>query len=674
MISLHYPDGTIVSPKLLSQERFDWLSLQYHIHAPPYSSPPFLEALCSLLLRYHPLAATSSPKGWRLNQRHHMAMPRAITQVLHTSFSVTSELFTSPLNCSMLPGLTFCTPCKEDEAFGGVHDAFSFRWTGACYANPAPVPEDMHTAALHAIESARHSETPFLCFLALPSWERASWKSEDILYCQDIEILLRLWKGHLKLVPPEESLELPNPKLQPTDWPLDMVIVANAEGRSKWLSATALQEALVPAVRAVCQVPDQHLELFPPDARTRPTRPPRLYSHPVHPLPTPPLPSWGSQPSLGLCRTGLPPLELWSGQPDLRQVGKYTSPTDRPLHIVEICGGLATGLHAALRAGHAVASYSRADINPDALVAVRARLRRLHLKYPNQLPLSALTGWNTRLPFNANCLSPGVLRNFPNGIHWVVAGPPCQPYSHAGKHKGTRDPRSTALLNVARLIRLLEEVQPSGVGFILENVPGLHRHPEILDMLGPGVELDAPPGGSGTKRATRFRQNFMDPEALREAFDDLPAPNRSVNDLLRQHDISDWSTQAMVLGYNIARYDKYNEPGAPQIALPKLVCYPGSHAFRIKKGGPGPGMMFHLDELKEPDAAVAEVLLGFDVGDTAAEGLSDHQRRHLLGQCIDMNLLTWRIQTISPVPAPPTGHMEHSDPASPDYLTIEPSA
>ena len=31
------------------------------------------------------------------------------------------------------------------------------------------------------------------------------------------------------------------------------------------------------------------------------------------------------------------PRELWSqGQPDLRQVGRYTSPTDRPLHIVEI--------------------------------------------------------------------------------------------------------------------------------------------------------------------------------------------------------------------------------------------------------------------------------------------------------------------------------------------------
>ena len=229
-------------------------------------------------------------------------------------------------------------------------------------------------------------------------------------------------------------------------------------------------------------------------------------------------------------------------------------------------------------------------------MAARARLRRLHHRYPDQLPLSALKGWNTRLPFNANCLSPGVLRNFPEGIDWIIAGPPCQPYSSAGKHKGTRDLRSTTLLNVARLIRHLEEVQPAGVGFILENVPGVQRHPEILNMLGPGVELDAPPCGSGAKRATRFWQNLMDPEALQKAFDDLPALTRSVNDLLRRHGITNWSTQAMVPGHNVARYDKYNTLGAPQIALPKLVCFPGSHAFRVKNGRPGPGMMFRVTQ------------------------------------------------------------------------------
>ena len=200
----------------------------------------------------------------------------------------------------------------------------------------------------------------------------------------------------------------------------------------------------IPAVRAVCQVPDQHVELLPPDAKTRLTRPLRHHSH-ARPLPSRPLPSLGSQPSLGPHDTGLPPPELWPLQPDLRQVRRYTSPTDRPLHIVEICGGLATGLHAALRAGHVVASYSWADINPDALVAARARLRRLHHRYPDQLPLSALKGWNTRLPFNANCLSPGVLRNFPDtrvSTDGLLQAPHASPTQVPASTRGQETPKA----------------------------------------------------------------------------------------------------------------------------------------------------------------------------------------------------------------------------------------
>ena len=106
----------------------------------------------------------------------------------------------------------------------------------------------------------------------------------------------------------------------------------------------------------------------------------------------------------------------------------------------------------------------------------------------------------------------------------------------------TPEAQLSLFLNVARLIRQLEDVQPGGaVGFILEKVLGAHRHPEILDMLGPGVELDAPPCGSGAKRATRFWQNLMDPEALQnKAFDDLPTPTRYANYLLCQHDVTDW--------------------------------------------------------------------------------------------------------------------------------------
>ena len=208
MISLHYdPDGTaIVSSKLLSQERFDWLSLQYHLHA-PLCSPPSSRP-CALYcgdIVTHLLRPINYIRGRHLNPRHHMVMPRAITQVLLMCSTPPLPLTVSSLPAPSIPpcsrGLHFALPLRRMRPLGPHHGAFSFRWTGTCSAHPAPVPEDMHRAVSHAVASAGHSDTPFLCFLVLPSWERAaSWKSKDVLGSQDIVILLRLSKRHLKLV------------------------------------------------------------------------------------------------------------------------------------------------------------------------------------------------------------------------------------------------------------------------------------------------------------------------------------------------------------------------------------------------------------------------------------------------------------------------------------------
>ncbi|WP_416274472.1 DNA cytosine methyltransferase, partial [Limnohabitans sp.] len=89
----------------------------------------------------------------------------------------------------------------------------------------------------------------------------------------------------------------------------------------------------------------------------------------------------------------------------------------------------------------------------------------LRARHPDQLPASALVGWDRRLPFNANCINPTSLHSFPEGIDLIIAGPPCQPYSDAGRHRGTKDPRSKALIQVARLIQHLDCTQPAGIGY-----------------------------------------------------------------------------------------------------------------------------------------------------------------------------------------------------------------
>ncbi len=57
-----------------------------------------------------------------------------------------------------------------------------------------------------------------------------------------------------------------------------------------------------------------------------------------------------------------------------------------PLLIVELCGGLATGLEAVLRAGYAINSYAWVDIDPYAHIAVSHRIADLRLKFPLLIP------------------------------------------------------------------------------------------------------------------------------------------------------------------------------------------------------------------------------------------------------------------------------------------------
>jgi hypothetical protein len=81
----------------------------------------------------------------------------------------------------------------------------------------------------------------------------------------------------------------------------------------------------------------------------------------------------------------------------LADTPRYTLP-QRPLHLVELCGGIATWLDAVLKAGHAVASYTWADIDLDVHTATAHRLTRLRHRHPNLLPREAIDGWDIRLP------------------------------------------------------------------------------------------------------------------------------------------------------------------------------------------------------------------------------------------------------------------------------------
>jgi hypothetical protein len=81
-------------------------------------------------------------------------------------------------------------------------------------------------------------------------------------------------------------------------------------------------------------------------------------------------------------------------------------PRYRPLRIVDLCGGLATGLEALLEACYAIASYAWVDIDPAAHAAVSYRLLRLTRQYLRLLPPEATRDMDSRLLMNARAISP----------------------------------------------------------------------------------------------------------------------------------------------------------------------------------------------------------------------------------------------------------------------------
>ena len=97
--------------------------------------------------------------------------------------------------------------------------------------------------------------------------------------------------------------------------------------------------------------------------------------------------------------------------PSLRHVPSYNLP-DRPLKIVELCGGLAAGLEAFLEAGHAVTSYGWSNTKPG---CTRGGLSPPYLLH-KPIFVPPPTGGHIGLGLSPNYGHPD---HFPNKNHYV---------------------------------------------------------------------------------------------------------------------------------------------------------------------------------------------------------------------------------------------------------------
>jgi hypothetical protein len=87
-----------------------------------------------------------------------------------------------------------------------------------------------------------------------------------------------------------------------------------------------------------------------------------------------------------------------------------------------------------------------------------------------------------------------------------------------------------------------------------------------------------------------------------------------------------------------------NRKGEPRRAFPTLVSFARLYAFKDN----GPGLVWDsiAQEMVEPNTDERDRAMGFPIGITNVLGISEQQRRFLLGQVIDLNCLMWVVSLV----------------------------
>jgi hypothetical protein len=175
-------------------------------------------------------------------------------------------------------------------------------------------------------------------------------------------------------------------------------------------------------------------------------------------------------------------------------------------------------------------------------------------------------------------------------------------------------------------MRYLQTSQRRPPGYIVENVPvvsssrsrtleSMHR---IHNILGAHVLIDVATVGSRVHRPWLWWTNLAPAELLQSALGRIKGPDVYVSDILDSH-----REPRRVYHDDQAHLALVNRKGEPQRALPTLVSFARSYAFKDNR----PGLVWDstTQEMVEPNADERERAMGFPTGTTNILGLSEHQ-------------------------------------------------
>ena len=312
--------------------------------------------------------------------------------------------------------------------------------------------------------------------------------------------------------------------------------------------------------------------------------------------------------------------------------------------LFEPFGGICAGLEMLLRNGITVNRYIYADINPAAQAIAKHRLQELSHTFPYQLLPPAWKEAFSSLPQDVRQINESALINSgaTDRTQWVIiAGSECQDLSPAGSNQGLSGHKSSTLFPLLSMVATLQRLQKSYIApiYYLENTAMQHNFSslkvrtqdfqQIYSYLGHPICVDATLLGSLAHRLRNYWTNLACTSQVMAVLGQVSRPlSLRVDSIL-----DDGHTSQPVKHNDQLPYTLCNRVGHPRSALPTLMSFQSSHAFRDN----GPGMILNIrtNQLREPTATERERAMGYSPGTTAAPGISEQQRCAALGNCMD---------------------------------------
>jgi hypothetical protein len=319
--------------------------------------------------------------------------------------------------------------------------------------------------------------------------------------------------------------------------------------------------------------------------------------------------------------------------------------------LLELFGGIAPALEAALRAGWPVKQYLYVDSDPTAIRVAQHRCATLQLQHPTLLPPSALEYAFAALPQDVYQLSDQLLAALMRrhaGQWLVVGGWECQDLSPAGSSRGLQGQRSSTFYPLMRILQALQaaavQQQQPPPAYLVENTAFQHNwrsdqvsqqdFQQVVDHLGQPLLLDAAQFGSYAHRLRNFWTNLAPTQQLQQ----LCSVITRDPSLRAQHVLEPQRQAAPVTSSDKPPYYPCNIKGRPRAAFPTIMAY---HNTRSTQPGQSGSITCLLTGTSSDLLAVErERAMGYQANTTAAVGVTDLQRRELLGRCIDLNTLS----------------------------------